>query len=306
VSSAAAPASQSAHVVRFYAAEDELVDAVAHHVLDDWDGTAVIVATPEHRRLIEGRLAELGSGPRRTVDEILMLDAETVLHTFFDGERLDADRFDEVVGGVIRSHLRPLGPVRVYGEMVAVLWDAGQVNAALQLEQLWNELAATVDISLLCGYPTSATTAGGAAIARLCDAHSLVEGRPNVRPHAEESRAFAKSPAAPAEARQFVLATLAGWVDGDRLDDIVLVADELVTNGVLHGRSDVVVTLTSDSGAIRIAVSDRSAAEPRRASRGDAAMSGRGLHIVDVLSSAWGHQRSGAGKIVWARFDGPF
>jgi anti-sigma regulatory factor (Ser/Thr protein kinase) len=292
--------------VRFYAAEGELVDAIVHHVLDDWGGTAVIVATPAHRQLIEARLAELGSGPRRTVDEILMLDAETLLHTFFDGDRVDAARFDEVVGGVIRSHVRPLGPVRVYGEMVAVLWDAGQVNAALQLEQLWNDLAATVDISLLCGYPTSSTAAGSEAIDRVCDAHSVILGRPVTREHAEARRTFEKSQTAPAEARQFVGSTVGEWITGDRVDDIVLVADELVTNGVLHGQSDVSVILTSDADSIRIAVSDHSSAEPRPASRGADAMSGRGLHIVEVLASAWGYEPIGDGKIVWARFDGPF
>ncbi len=140
----------------------------------------------------------------------------------------------------------------------------------------------------------------------MCDAHSVVLGRPVTHEHAEARQNFAKSATAPAEARRFVSSTLREWISGDRLDDIVLVADELVTNGVVHGGSDVSVVLTSDADSIRVAVSDHSPAEPRPASRGAAAMSGRGLHIVDVLSSAWGYQPDGDGKIVWARFEGPF
>ena len=42
--------------------------------------------------------------------------------------------------------------IRAYGEMVDVLWKAGQDVAAIRLEMLWNKLAMTHDFSLLCGY----------------------------------------------------------------------------------------------------------------------------------------------------------
>ena len=42
--------------------------------------------------------------------------------------------------------------IRAYGEMVDVLWKAGQTAAAIQLEMLWNQLAQTHQFALLCGY----------------------------------------------------------------------------------------------------------------------------------------------------------
>jgi hypothetical protein len=42
--------------------------------------------------------------------------------------------------------------MRAYGELVDVLWKAGQDAAAIRVELLWNKLAATHDFSLLCGY----------------------------------------------------------------------------------------------------------------------------------------------------------
>lgn len=42
--------------------------------------------------------------------------------------------------------------IRAYGEMVDVLWKAGQEVAAIRVEMIWNELAATHDFALLCGY----------------------------------------------------------------------------------------------------------------------------------------------------------
>jgi hypothetical protein len=42
--------------------------------------------------------------------------------------------------------------IRAYGEMVDVLWQAGQTAAAIRLEMLWNQLAQTHSFALLCGY----------------------------------------------------------------------------------------------------------------------------------------------------------
>jgi hypothetical protein len=44
---------------------------------------------------------------------------------------VDTDAFDEVVGGLVREASASGRPVRAYGEMVAVLWAAGDVAAAI-------------------------------------------------------------------------------------------------------------------------------------------------------------------------------
>jgi hypothetical protein len=36
--------------------------------------------------------------------------------------------------------------VHVFGEMVALLWRLGQINAAIEVEAMWNELAAQYSI----------------------------------------------------------------------------------------------------------------------------------------------------------------
>lgn len=50
------------------------------------------------------------------------------------------------------SGSRPGGTVRAYGEMVDVLWKGGQMDAAMKLESLWNQLAHSHEFALLCGY----------------------------------------------------------------------------------------------------------------------------------------------------------
>ena len=46
--------------------------------------------------------------------------------------------------------------VVVLGEMVAVLWAQQKYDAAIRLEELWNELALTCSFYLCCAYPANA------------------------------------------------------------------------------------------------------------------------------------------------------
>ncbi len=63
-------------------------------------------------------------------------------------------RFKNVIGSLIGPASKH-GPVRVFGEMVAILWANGDTRAALRLEELWNELMKEQTLTLLCGYPMS-------------------------------------------------------------------------------------------------------------------------------------------------------
>jgi hypothetical protein len=67
----------------------------------------------------------------------------------------DWRRFEQVIGGTIRGlrRAKPNAGLRAYGEMVGILWAAGQVDAAVQLEKFWNVLMADDGLTLFCGYP---------------------------------------------------------------------------------------------------------------------------------------------------------
>ena len=88
------------------------------------------------------------------------------------------------------------------------------------------------------------------------------------------------------------------------IEDTQLLVSEIVTNAVLHGRPDITLKVRIDPPGIGIAVSDFGEDLPKRTPDLPAAdqPSGRGLLIVDALSSAWGIEANpGAlpGKIVW-------
>jgi anti-sigma regulatory factor (Ser/Thr protein kinase) len=102
-----------------------------------------------------------------------------------------------------------------------------------------------------------------------------------------------------------IRAAVRAWSAGDRADEIELVADELITNALMHTEGAAVVTLRVLAGTerrLRVEVEDSSSALPRRREAGESGVSGRGLLLVDLLTDVWGVEARGGGKAVWCEF----
>lgn len=107
-------------------------------------------------------------------------------------------------------------------------------------------------------------------------------------------------PASVGQARRFVVERLARLGVSDPDDDAALVVSELVTNAVLHARTDLVVRVRRyRRGVARVEVVDGSSVLPGPRAVTRASRSGRGLTLVDELASDWGVEPSGTGKVVW-------
>ncbi|GAB3877997.1 ATP-binding protein [Kibdelosporangium lantanae] len=103
-----------------------------------------------------------------------------------------------------------------------------------------------------------------------------------------------------ATVRRWVHGHLAGLVDRARIDDVVLVVVELVTNAYLHAGIPLELRLAVDAGAVEVEVADHDPTIPKiRASAGR--HGGNGLVIVAKLAVEWGVRPAGLGKAVWAR-----
>jgi anti-sigma regulatory factor (Ser/Thr protein kinase) len=112
-------------------------------------------------------------------------------------------------------------------------------------------------------------------------------------------------PEALVQARHMIRAAVRSWGARDRADEIELVADELITNALLHTEGSAVVTLRGLEGSdcrLRVEVEDSSSALPRRREAGEDGVSGRGLLLVDRLADVWGVEARGGGKAVWCEF----
>jgi anti-sigma regulatory factor (Ser/Thr protein kinase) len=78
-----------------------------------------------------------------------------------------------------------------------------------------------------------------------------------------------------------------------------LLTSETVTNAVLHGRSEIRLTVETSTTRMRVEVGDDNNREPTRRPYDSGALDGRGMNLVDALSSAWGVEAAQCGKVVW-------
>lgn len=309
------------HAVSFYEHDDELLEAVLAHVAPGFldGGTVVVVGTAAHRTDLERRLVALGIdvAARQRAGTYCSLDARGLLARFTVAGRPDASAFRAVVGGLVADAALAGGPLRIFGEMVALLWEDGDVDGALALEGFWNDLARDHEFSLFCGYPLQAvrTLAHLAPVATVCRRHSEVvtplryaTSRADVpaAPGDEVARFFVPVPLAARAARRFVRDTLAAWGGDDVSADAELITSELVGNALVHARSPFWLSLRRAGDGIRLSVQDADATgAPAVSASDDDATGGRGLAIVATLAGRWGVDKAHDGKTVWVELAQP-
>ena len=109
-------------------------------------------------------------------------------------------------------------------------------------------------------------------------------------------------PQSAAVARRRVREALADLVGESVLDDVELIASELVANAAATGPRSLVLQLYYDGRAsVVITVSDPDPAMPVLRPMDLLAEQGRGLQIIAALSTAWGSTpRRPVGKTVWS------
>jgi signal transduction histidine kinase len=143
-------------------------------------GAVVAVARPAHLAAIGQVLVDLGLDPSvlANAGRLVLLDADVTLAALSHGGEPDRTKFRALIGDVLGCvRAKSPGTVRVYGEMVDVLWGAGRAEAMLELEAMWNELACEQSFELLCGYRMGAFAEGQHVhtFQRVCAAHSHVQ-----------------------------------------------------------------------------------------------------------------------------------
>lgn len=305
------------HDVLFYDIDHELVASVSEYVAAGLSAgeTVVVIATGQHRAAIDDDLAEFGIDVTlaRATGTYVDLDAAETLDSFMVDGTPDAHRFMVAIGGVLDTARAGGSAVRAFGEMVALLWDQGNVAGAIELESLWNDLAGLRQFSLLCAYPISALAAAELGdVHDVCRLHSAVQppagygSRPPVGGEAgteDRSGVFVAVPEAVAAARRFVTEALTSWGEDDLVWDGALIVSELATNAVIHGGSPFRASIARSANLVRIAVEDAGPGLPQSRSAPNDALDGRGVAIVEELSHRWGCDRLDAGKVFWAELE---
>jgi anti-sigma regulatory factor (Ser/Thr protein kinase) len=107
-------------------------------------------------------------------------------------------------------------------------------------------------------------------------------------------------PASVRSARVFTAGVLGDdGVEASVIELAVLLVSEVVTNATVHARSRIRVTVHVDSHWVRVEVDDEGPGRPVLHSPTPSQLRGRGLAVVDRLSTDWGTDRHKGHKTVW-------
>jgi hypothetical protein len=168
------------HVVGFYETETFLADLVVDFVSPalERDETVFVIASQEHHRRFAAALATTHPDLDGAIDrgQFVLVDAHETRRTLVTDGVLDTSRFRALTGEMLAHAAERGRPLRIFGYMVALLWNEGYASAALDLEDRWNELATRHPFELMCAYPMSsfAGEASDAPFREVCEHHSAI------------------------------------------------------------------------------------------------------------------------------------
>ena len=155
--------SHSAHIVQFFSSDEAYIRAAGRFLCEGLAAgdTCVAVLTAEHLQQLDAHMLEAGLNPGALSGEYryIPLDADHTLQTFFDAHTgIDKERFHRQFNQLVSQAAARGQPVRIFGEMVSLLVERGRPAAAIQLEELWNELSRHHNFTLFCSYKDSPFT----------------------------------------------------------------------------------------------------------------------------------------------------
>ena len=168
------------HFVQFYEADGFLLNSLSGYVggaIKSGDA-ALVVATKAHREGLDELLVANGIdiSSAKGTGQFVSIDANETLATFMVDGIPNEQLFHQSLGSILLSVTDGRSRVRAFGEMVALLWEQGNYNGAIRLEELWNELQQTHSFSLFCAYPMNSLGRDGLADMHqsVCGVHSRV------------------------------------------------------------------------------------------------------------------------------------
>ena len=170
------------HVVHFYDEQEALVQSAASFLAGGLlrGAPAIVIIAPNRSEAMKAKLRERGVDVPRalTAKQLALLDsAEMVSRLLVDGMP-DAQRFRELIGAQVASMMEIWRPFQLlaFGDMVDILYTRGDVDAAIELERLWNDLAHQLGFALYCAYDATQFSHDRhrAAFETICNQHDLI------------------------------------------------------------------------------------------------------------------------------------
>ena len=176
----------SRHQVQFYSSDSVLLETFAAFIANALESrnAVIVLATKPHREDLAQKLRASGLDIDDAIEQglYIALDAREMLSTFMVDGAPDRLRFFEGLCDLIESATRAaktLHPrVAICGECVGLLCEEGNVKAAIQLEEVGNDVAELHNVEIMCAYPLSSFQQEHAeAYERICAEHTAVYSR---------------------------------------------------------------------------------------------------------------------------------
>lgn len=147
------------HLVQFYSSPETLAETAGHFISEGLrkGETVVVIATPGHSVQFDAAMAAAGIdlAAVRANGRLVEFDARRTLDSLMSEGQPVWHRFQSTIGPVLDKAVARGGGVRAYGEMVDILWQAGNLSAAIRLEGYWNQILAKRRVPLFCAYRAS-------------------------------------------------------------------------------------------------------------------------------------------------------
>jgi hypothetical protein len=148
------------HEVAFYSDDAAFVAGFTRFIEAALEaGNAVIVvATESHRKSLLQRLWEHGVDVAAAIDQgrYVSLDVADTLSTFMVNDLPDPARFLKVASSLVAASAKASSGdrprVAACGECAPILREQGNADAAVEVEHLWDEIAKSCNVDILCGY----------------------------------------------------------------------------------------------------------------------------------------------------------
>jgi DNA-binding NarL/FixJ family response regulator len=175
------------HGVEFYSDDVAFVDGFTRfiEIALEAGNAVIVVATESHQTSLLLRLQEHGVDIAAAIaaGRYVPLDVAETLATFMGSDLPDRVRFLKIASDLVMEAAKAAkgDPPRVAacGECAPTLWAQGQGDAAVQLEHLWDEIAGTYEVAILCGYVLNSFQREQEShiYERICAEHSAVSSR---------------------------------------------------------------------------------------------------------------------------------
>lgn len=177
------------HSVQFFNSDDFFTQSLSMFVVTaiDNDEGAVVIATAPHLEMLRKRVGEYCATLKRPRDpetifgqQVMLFDAHTTLRSLMtDGGqgKISAELFARAIQPVVLQLKEKFSVLRLYGEMVSILFQDGEFDKLVDLETVWGDFLRDHPFcTLLCGYNVDdfASVRHDHDFQRVCELHRSV------------------------------------------------------------------------------------------------------------------------------------